>query len=567
MSNCDDGMKESAKSPGEAKVSAETETDQELPKALEKPSQESADSALALCPPAALLIIDGKPIADELPAKTPPSPSSPLATTQSSPEEMLQELLAEALHAKALRGDVVHDEALHGDVLQKELVPKESPEEPPPPQAPEAFPPEAMQSETMQSEAMKEGPLPTETLSAETQPPAEELPVETEPPAEEPPVEELPVETQPPVETEPLAEEPSAETQPPVEELPVETQPPAETQPQGEEALQETENAAVAPAEGMPQSPSERPPAETLAAETLCSGVVQTEEGQDELPPATVQEALSVQAEAMQSETMPSEAMQSEAMREGPLSSEAVSAEAEPSVETAPQEEALSGAEEKQAFEAAVVDEAFVSSWTARQHVSPASLDLECIELDETFRLRKKDESISALAVELARLGQLTPIDVRLLPSNRFQLITGFRRVEALRFLLRDKVVARIHMDLSDTDAWLLALASSIHATPASKAALMELQNALEKTGKLRPVLRDMLERALISGAGDTAEASEEVDADELAMEVAMRIAALNQDLSLVADVFSELEPSKRAMLLKQLRYANEMLAYLERLK
>ena len=190
--------------------------------------------------------------------------------------------------------------------------------------------------------------------------------------------------------------------------------------------------------------------------------------------------------------------------------------------------------------------------------------------MDYTFRLRKKDDNIAALTVELARLGQLMPIDVRLLPSNRFQVITGFRRVEALRFLHRDKVIARIHLDLSDTDAWQLALASSIHASQASKVSLVELQKSLEETGQLKPMLRDMLERALAVGlvnADTREEEDEEVEADELAMDVAMRMAALNQDLSLVADVFLDLEPSQRVMLLKQLRYANAMVNYLERLE
>jgi ParB-like chromosome segregation protein Spo0J len=211
--------------------------------------------------------------------------------------------------------------------------------------------------------------------------------------------------------------------------------------------------------------------------------------------------------------------------------------------------------------------EVFVSSWPARQYVSPSSLPMDRIETDNTFRLRKKDDRISTLALDLARLGQLTPIDVRLLPSNRFQVIAGFRRVEALRLLRRGKVIARIHMDLSDTDAWLLALASSVHTTPTSRASLKELQKSLEEAGQLKPVLRDMLERALTPSALAQAASSDEVDADELAIDVAMRMAALNQDLSLVADVFLDLEPSRRVMLLKQLRYANDMLSYLEGLE
>jgi len=72
---------------------------------------------------------------------------------------------------------------------------------------------------------------------------------------------------------------------------------------------------------------------------------------------------------------------------------------------------------------------------------------------------------------------------------------------------------------------------------------------------------------AAAAAANAGTEDAEEVDADELAMDVAMRMAAINRDLSLVADVFLDLEPAQRVMLLKQLRYANDMVAYLERLE
>ena len=221
-----------------------------------------------------------------------------------------------------------------------------------------------------------------------------------------------------------------------------------------------------------------------------------------------------------------------------------------------------------QASRTVVLAQAFVSSWPTRQQVLPVEVALDSIEEDDTFRLRKKDDSISALAAELSRLGQLEPVELRPLAAGRFQLISGFRRIEALRFLHKDSVVARIHLDLSDTDAWLLALASSLHTRPVSPAALLELKKTLEETGQMQPVLRDMLECALAPCASPAKEASsEEVDADELAMDVAMRMAVINQDLSLVADVFLDLEPSQRVMLLKQLRYASDMVAFLERLE
>ena len=164
-----------------------------------------------------------------------------------------------------------------------------------------------------------------------------------------------------------------------------------------------------------------------------------------------------------------------------------------------------------------------------------------------------------------ARLGQLFPIDVRLRPPDRFQVITGFRRVSALRFLQREKVLARLHTDLSDADAMLMTLASAIHSKNVGLESLSAIRAALEESGRLSPSARDMLEKALSSGDDLSPESvEEEVDADELAADVTVRLGQANQDLSLLADVFSELDETRREELLKQLRYSAELVAFLE---
>ena len=58
----------------------------------------------------------------------------------------------------------------------------------------------------------------------------------------------------------------------------------------------------------------------------------------------------------------------------------------------------------------------------------------------------------------------------------------------------------------------------------------------------------------------------EEVDADELAADVTQRLVRLNQDLSLLADVFADLDETRKQELLTQLRYSAELVAYLESL-
>lgn len=202
-----------------------------------------------------------------------------------------------------------------------------------------------------------------------------------------------------------------------------------------------------------------------------------------------------------------------------------------------------------------------------RHFSAPAFLPLERLDPDETFRIRPASEleDVTALATDLARLGQLFPIDVRLVPPDRIQIITGFRRVAALRFLQREKVVARLHTELSDGDAMLMAIASAIHSRSVDGEALKAVQERLESEGRLSPPARDMLIKALAADDALSPEnVEEEVDADELASDVSMRLSQCNQDLSLLADVFDQLDDEKREALLTQLRYSSDLVTFLE---
>lgn len=202
-----------------------------------------------------------------------------------------------------------------------------------------------------------------------------------------------------------------------------------------------------------------------------------------------------------------------------------------------------------------------------RHFSAPAFLPLERLDPDETFRIRPASEldDVTALATDVARLGQLFPIDVRLVPPDRIQIITGFRRVAALRFLQREKVVARLHTELSDADAMLMAIASAIHSRSVDGEALKAVQERLESEGRLSPPARDMLIKALAADDALSPEnVEEEVDADELASDVTMRLSQCNQDLSLLADVFDQLDDEKREALLTQLRYSSDLVTFLE---
>ncbi|MGO9830197.1 MAG: ParB N-terminal domain-containing protein [Myxococcaceae bacterium] len=195
-------------------------------------------------------------------------------------------------------------------------------------------------------------------------------------------------------------------------------------------------------------------------------------------------------------------------------------------------------------------------------HVEQGLLALEQLDDDDTFRLREEGD-VSRLAQDIARLGQLFPVDVRL-QGERFQLVCGFRRVAALRFLQRDKVQARIHTGLSDEDALLVALAAALHAQPLSAEECLALRQRLAEEGRLGPAASDMLEQALGAGELGAEGPEQEIDADELASSLTQLLGDANQDLALLVPVFGALEEDRKAELLTQLRYAAELVAYLE---
>lgn len=200
-----------------------------------------------------------------------------------------------------------------------------------------------------------------------------------------------------------------------------------------------------------------------------------------------------------------------------------------------------------------------------RGHVAPALVSLERVDFDDdTFRVRPEGD-LSRLATDLARLGQLFPVDLRLKAPDRFQIICGFRRIAALKFLKREKVLARLHTDLSDEDALLMALAAAIHEKHVSTEELAVTRETLEEQGRLFPEARDMLEKALSPDDTLAPEGvEEEVDADELADDVTSRLGDINQDLALLADVFASLDDDKKQSLLEQLRYSADLVAFLE---
>src|SRR5262249_6863421 len=206
----------------------------------------------------------------------------------------------------------------------------------------------------------------------------------------------------------------------------------------------------------------------------------------------------------------------------------------------------------------------------AAEPVEERLVPLDSLDADLSFQLREQGD-VGRLAMDLARLGQAFPVEVRRREgTDQLQLLSGFRRVAALRFLQRSEVLVRIHSRLSDEDALLIALAGVLHGSSLGPDAVGGVEGPLAREGRLSAAARDMLERARWEEEGLAPELVEEgageqeVDADELAASLTAQLGELNQDLALLAPVFEALEPGRRAELLEQLRYAAELVAYFE---
>jgi ParB-like chromosome segregation protein Spo0J len=228
---------------------------------------------------------------------------------------------------------------------------------------------------------------------------------------------------------------------------------------------------------------------------------------------------------------------------------------------------------------------------------------LAAVSADATFRLRAEGD-VAALAGSIARLGQLSPVELRTLPGAveaggaRYQVVAGFRRLAAVRLLARGRVLARVHVRLDDDDAWSLSLADALLGEPLSVIELGSLGERLAAAG-VAPWAEELLEEALVrapvdpaqreqflaflqgatppaavpaepdpvaqDAAGDAAaeEGPEEVTPAELAVAVASGLWSVGQDLDLAVDAWGDLPEHERRQILDQLRYLAELHAFL----
>jgi ParB-like chromosome segregation protein Spo0J len=205
---------------------------------------------------------------------------------------------------------------------------------------------------------------------------------------------------------------------------------------------------------------------------------------------------------------------------------------------------------------------------------------LEEIAADATFRVRAPGD-VAELAVSMGRLGQLDPVDLRPLPAasavgpgKRWQVVAGFRRMEALRLLQREKVLARVHPSLADGDAWALALAGPLFGEPWTAADLDAIAARVRASLPwAEPILAAARRRAAGrggSGASAAPAPSREPaavlrrDPNAFAHDLAIRAYELNQAMAAAFEGWKAIPPEGRQLVLAQLRYLARLLPMLE---
>ncbi|HZZ85541.1 MAG TPA: ParB N-terminal domain-containing protein [Anaeromyxobacteraceae bacterium] len=189
---------------------------------------------------------------------------------------------------------------------------------------------------------------------------------------------------------------------------------------------------------------------------------------------------------------------------------------------------------------------------------------LSTIDPEEPFKLREPGD-VTALATSIGRLGQLAPVELRRHPSAgrdeaRYQVVSGHRRLAAVKLLQRDRVLARIHVDLPEREAWALVSAVALLDEPLGPSELA--------------ALREKLARAQVEWAGPLVEAAlarlSRGDGASLAGEparLAQQLYEVNRALHAGLASWRSFPPDARAQVLAQLRFSAELLPYLEEKK
>ncbi len=115
------------------------------------------------------------------------------------------------------------------------------------------------------------------------------------------------------------------------------------------------------------------------------------------------------------------------------------------------------------------------------------------VEVDQSKNPRPL-RGISRLAANISRFGQLTPVVVRENGEGRFELITGYRRMAALKEASATHVLCRVVTDLDDATAAALRTVENCLVEGVSSNAVKHLAQRAKDDSALQEVVRIIID-------------------------------------------------------------------------
>lgn len=208
-------------------------------------------------------------------------------------------------------------------------------------------------------------------------------------------------------------------------------------------------------------------------------------------------------------------------------------------------------------------------------------LSLEDIDLqDDLWRLRPAAHP-ELLAESMRMVGQRTPVVLRLKEStSRWQIVSGFRRLEALERLRRPAVVARLYDFLSDEDAVKMAVTDNFFSGDLKGEHLDAFMERLRNENLLSGGILDFLDWArekVAMVAAPTPEVNSSpisspisIDKDDLSLaelidRTFVSVSEASQGLERIFLNWSDVSPADRKLLAAECKYIHDLYPFLTR--
>ncbi|UCD84858.1 MAG: ParB N-terminal domain-containing protein [Deltaproteobacteria bacterium] len=115
---------------------------------------------------------------------------------------------------------------------------------------------------------------------------------------------------------------------------------------------------------------------------------------------------------------------------------------------------------------------------------------------DDTFQIREPVR-LEGLTGSIEAAGQQNPVILRRKSDEKWQILTGFRRIRALRDLKKEVIKACLFDELSDEEAVKLGILDNLYREELSKEEIERYQEKLREKGILNPNIESFLQEKM----------------------------------------------------------------------